>query len=110
MLIGLGASGNVSPDDGKAIMARIDSYLNDQLLPQMRKEHQATSIQTEIISVYPGLDHRPQSTALKLLQTLIAQQEVQLVPFGTACALFSAGRIRKRRLRSGQHCPGSQTG
>ena len=74
-------------DDMDAFAAGVDSFLQNELLPQMRQGGHAASIVNTRLSSYPGLIPRP-SPALTLAEELTGDSGRRAVSFGTEAGHF----------------------
>ncbi len=75
----------MSPED---IQARIERYVQDELLPRMRREFPAARIDIDRAATAPALDASEQAAITQLVRALTQDQSVRKVAYGTEAGLF----------------------
>ena len=76
-------------DDGAAIIAEVEAYARDVLLPDMRAVHPETDIRI-ITSIYiPALDDRNAARAAEFVTAITGQNDTEVVSFGTDGGYYS---------------------
>ncbi len=75
----------MSPED---IQARIERYVQDELLPRMRREFPAARIDIDRAAAAPALDASEQAAITQLVRALTQDQSVRKVAYGTEAGLF----------------------
>jgi len=81
------------PDDGAALLARVERVVAERLLPEMRARFADARIETEVEAAYPGLRVVPDDPALALAERLTGTDGHAVVAFGTDAGCFQrAGR------------------
>jgi len=78
----------INRDDKSYVRARIETYADTVLLPQMQAVYPEAAIQIDYVGDVDGLDPMPDSEAVTLVQELTGGNSVELVPFGTEAGLF----------------------
>ncbi|RKP47175.1 acetylornithine deacetylase [Pararobbsia silviterrae] len=81
---------SVSPE---GVIARIESYARDTLLPAMRREHADAAIEFLRLSSAPGLDTAEQAAITTLVRSLTGDTERRKVAYGTEAGLFAQAGI-----------------
>lgn len=71
------------PDDGRAIRDGIVAWAKSHLEPEMQALDPGSGIETIELAYCPGMEARPDSPALKLVQRLWTNAGPTVVPFGT---------------------------
>ena len=79
-------------DDMDAFAAAINSYLQETLLPEMRRGGHPADIVNTKLSSYPGLSP-DESPALSLAKSLSGESECEVVSFGTEAGYFQRDGI-----------------
>ena len=74
--------------DGQVLMDQINHFVNTDLLPSMRKRFPQSAIETVVGAAYPGLTYHKDSKLVKLMQNLVGDRQVAVVPFGTDAGYF----------------------
>jgi acetylornithine deacetylase len=77
--------------DGRAVLAGIEAWARDELLPAMRRESADTDIVTEIVAAIPPLADEGESPAVRLVRHLTGGNAREVVSFGTDAGHFQAG-------------------
>ena len=78
----------VVKEDGVFLNQEIDKYVNEILLPDMKKIFPNSSIEKNIIGEIIGFDRRSKSDACELISSLTGDNSRQVVSFGTEAGLF----------------------
>ncbi|MEO0619996.1 MAG: acetylornithine deacetylase [Pseudomonadota bacterium] len=79
-------------DDGMAHLARIKTFIRDELVPEMRATHAEADIFFGEESIFPGMKLDPQDRALTFVQGLWNLPPADVVSFGTdACYIQQTG-------------------
>lgn len=71
-----------------SVVAQLQDYAEQALLPGMRTVHADTAIHFEQLSAYPGLATAPDSNAARLIARLCGSDAFGTVAFGTEGGLF----------------------
>ncbi len=75
----------MSPDD---LRAKLDQYVQDDLLPRMRKEFDGAQIAVETVASAPGMETAEQEAVTELVRALTGDRDVRKVAYGTEGGLF----------------------
>jgi len=78
----------VVPEDGVYVNKIMDAYVNDVLLPEMRKVYPKADIKKEIIGEIIGFNKEEDSEAINLICNLTGDNSREVVSFGTEAGLF----------------------
>ena len=78
----------VVKEDGVFLNQEIDNYVNEVLLPDMKKVFPNASIEKNIIGEIVGFDRENKSDACELISKLTGDNSRQVVSFGTEAGLF----------------------
>ncbi len=78
----------VVPEDGEFVNKKIDTYINDVLLPEMKKVYSKADIKKEIIGEIIGFNKEEKSEAINLVCNLTGDNSRDVVSFGTEAGLF----------------------
>ena len=78
----------VIPEDGEFVNKKIESYVNNVLLPEMKKVYPKASIEKEIIGEIVGFAKEEKSDAVNLACNLTGDNSQDVVSFGTEAGLF----------------------
>jgi len=78
----------VVPEDGEFVNKTMDTYVNDVLLPQMKKVYPKADIKKEIIGEIIGFNKEEKSEAINLICNLTGDNSREVVSFGTEAGLF----------------------
>jgi len=84
---------NLPGVDPAAIIARIERYAAEQLLPSMRAEHPGAAIAFERVASAPGLDAAEEAAITRLVRALTADRERRKVAYATEAGLFARAGI-----------------
>jgi len=76
------------PDDGDAILARVNRFAERELLAEMRRHFADARIETEVEAAYPGLEVVADNAALALARRLSGANDHAVVAFGTDAGCF----------------------
>ena len=72
----------------EGIQAGIERYVNDELLPRMRREFPAARIELERAAGAPGLEASEQAAITQLVRALTQDRSTRKVAYGTEAGLF----------------------
>ncbi len=75
----------MSPD---RLREQVESYVQDELLPRMRKEFDGASVDFETVASAPGLETAEQEAVTELVRALTGDQDVRKVAYATEGGLF----------------------
>ena len=75
----------MSPHD---LRAQVERYVQDELLPRMRKEFDGAGIAIETVASAPGLETAEQEAVTELVRALTGDREVRKVAYATEGGLF----------------------
>ena len=78
----------VVPEDGEFVNKKIDTYINDVLLPEMKKVYSKADIKKEVIGEIIGFNKEEKSEAINLVCNLTGDNSRDVVSFGTEAGLF----------------------
>jgi acetylornithine deacetylase len=78
----------VVPEDGIFLNQNIETYVQDILLPEMRKVYPKANIRKEIIGEIIGFTKEEKSDAVNLVCNLTGDNSRDVVSFGTEAGLF----------------------
>ena len=78
----------VIPEDGEFVNKKIESYVNNVLLPEMKKVYPKSNIKKEIIGEIVGFTKEEKSEAVNLICNLTGDNSRDVVSFGTEAGLF----------------------
>lgn len=82
------------PDtEAKSIIDPIQSYVTNELLPQMKKEYADASITLELLSSVPSFEASEEASITKTLRQLTQCQEIRKVAYATEAGLFQQSQI-----------------
>jgi acetylornithine deacetylase len=70
------------------IHAQVERYVQEELLPRMRREYEAAGIDIEPIAAAPGMETAEQEAVTRLVRALTGDQAVRKVAYGTEGGLF----------------------
>ena len=95
----------VRSGDPPTILATMDAFVREELLPEMRARAPNADIATHLFAACPGLEHDPDSEAVALVRELTGLNATEVVPFGTdaghlqqgglSCVVFGPGSIEQ---------------
>lgn len=77
----------------ETVIAEIESYARDALLPRMRAEHADAAIEFRQLSSSPGLDALEAAAVTQLVRALTGDREQRKVAYGTEAGLFAQAGI-----------------
>ncbi|WP_439887298.1 acetylornithine deacetylase [Pseudomonas sp. MBLB4123] len=80
-------------DDPQQVADALRDYAETELLPQMRARSDASAIDLQPLSAYPGLATAPDGEAAELLALLSGRRDFGTVAFGTEGGLFAEAGI-----------------
>ena len=75
-------------EDGKFVNQKMDSYVKDVLLPEMRKTYSESNIKKEVVGEIVGFNKEEKSEAVNLICNLTGDNSRDVVSFGTEAGLF----------------------
>ena len=78
----------VIKEDGIFVNSEIDKYVNEELLPEMKKVYPKSSIKKEVIGEIIGFDREEKSEACELISNITGDNSREVVSFGTEAGLF----------------------
>lgn len=84
---------NLPDTPAQAFLDKIQRYIDEQVLPGMRREHAAARIELEELARSPGLDAAEQAAITQLVRALTRDTEVRKVAYGTEAGLFQAAGV-----------------
>jgi acetylornithine deacetylase len=84
---------NIPEDDAVAMKARIDRFIDTDLLPRMRAGHPGAAIETEVITAVPPLVPDRRSPAEALARRLTGANGTAAVSFATEAGLYQQAGI-----------------
>ena len=74
---------NLPSLDPELVLARIESYARQSLLPKMQAEHASATVEFSRLASAPGLDASEQAAITQLVRALTNDQEKRKVGYGT---------------------------
>ena len=78
----------VVKDDAVYLNAELDKYVNEILLPDMKKVYPESKISKEIIGEIIGFDRDEKSEACEFVSSITGDNSREVVSFGTEAGLF----------------------
>ncbi len=78
----------VVKEDGVFVNSEIDKFVNEELLPEMKKIYPKSSIKKEIIGEIIGFNREKNSKACELISSITGDNSREVVSFGTEAGLF----------------------
>ena len=78
----------VVKDDGIFVNKEIDKFVNEKLLPDMKKIYPSSSIKKEVIGEIIGFYRNKKSDACELISNITGDNSRNVVSFGTEAGLF----------------------
>ena len=78
----------VVKEDGIFVNSEMDKFVNEELLPEMKKVYPKSSIKKEIIGEIIGFDRDEKSEACELISSITGDNSREVVSFGTEAGLF----------------------
>tara|TARA_B100000427_G_scaffold93907_1_gene77510 strand:- start:307 stop:1497 length:1191 start_codon:yes stop_codon:yes gene_type:complete len=78
----------VIKEDGIFVNSEIDKFVNEELLPEMKKVYPKSSIKKEVIGEIIGFDREEKSEACELISSITGDNSREVVSFGTEAGLF----------------------
>ena len=78
----------VIKEDGVFVNTEIDKFVNEELLPKMKKTYPKSSIRKEIVGEIIGFDRHEKSEACELISSITGDNSREVVSFGTEAGLF----------------------
>jgi acetylornithine deacetylase len=80
-------------DDGDAMIAEIERFAREELLPEMRKAHPKADIRTVTEARVPALDESEAAAAVDLVSEITGSNATEVVSFGTDAGHFCRAGI-----------------
>ncbi len=74
--------------DGDYVNSEIDKFINEKLLPEMKKTYPKSSIKKEVIGEIIGFNREKKSDACELISNITGDNSRNVVSFGTEAGLF----------------------
>lgn len=84
---------NLPMDKPTEIHERIIRYIQDKLLPDMKREHPDADVVLDTIAAAPGLEISEEAALTKLLRQISGEQEILKVAYATEAGLFQEAAI-----------------
>ena len=78
----------VVKEDGIFVNSEVDKFVNEDLLPEMKKTYPKSSIKKEIIGEIIGFNRDEKSEACELISSITGDNTREVVSFGTEAGLF----------------------
>jgi len=78
----------VIKNDGDFVNSEIDKFINEELLPEMKKTYSKSSIKKEVIGEIIGFYREKKSNACELVSNITGDNSREVVSFGTEAGLF----------------------
>ena len=78
----------VVKDDGIFVTQQIDRFVNEELLPQMKKVFPNSNIRKEVIGEVIGFNRIKESEACEFVSSITGDKSREVVSFGTEAGLF----------------------
>ena len=78
----------VVKEDGEFVNSEMDKFVNEKLLPEMKKIYPKSSIKKEIIGEIIGFNREKKSEASELISNITGDNSKSVVSFGTEAGLF----------------------
>ena len=78
----------VVEEDGKFVNSEMDKFINEKLLPEMKKIYPESSIKKEIIGEIKGFNREEKSDACEFISNITGDNSRNPVSFGTEAGLF----------------------
>ena len=78
----------MAKDDAVYLNAELDKYVNEILLPEMKKVYPNSKISKEIIGEIIGFDRDKKSEACEFVSSITGDNSREVVSFGTEAGLF----------------------
>jgi len=84
---------NLPALEPETVLARIEGYARETLLPKMHREHARAAIEFSKIASAPGLDTSEQAAITQLVRALTQDQQQRKVAYGTEAGLFARAGV-----------------
>ena len=84
---------NLAAVTPQGVQARIQQYVQDELLPRMRREFADANVEIEQLAGAPGLEASEQAAITQLVRALTKDDAVRKVAYGTEAGLFQGAGI-----------------
>jgi|TARA_B100002003_G_scaffold165654_1_gene153837 acetylornithine deacetylase len=78
----------VVKEDGEFVNSEMDKFVNEKLLPEMKKIYPKSSIKKEIIGEIIGFNREKKSESSELISNITGDNSRNVVSFGTEAGLF----------------------
>ena len=78
----------VIKEDAKFLNSELDKYVNEELLPAMKKVYPESNIKKEVIGEIIGFDRDKDSEACEFVSSITGDNSREVVSFGTEAGLF----------------------
>ena len=78
----------VIKEDAKFLNSELDKYVNEELLPAMKKVYPESNIRKEVIGEIIGFDRDIDSEACEFVSSITGDNSREVVSFGTEAGLF----------------------
>ena len=78
----------VTKKDGEFVNSKIDKFIYEKLLPEMKKTYPDSKIEKEIIGEIIGFNRKEKSEACELVSSITGDNSRNVVSFGTEAGLF----------------------
>jgi acetylornithine deacetylase len=78
----------VVKEDGDYVNFEMDKFINEKLLPEMRKTYPKSSIRKEIVGEIIGFNRDKNSDACEFISNITGDNSREVVSFGTEAGLF----------------------
>jgi len=78
----------VIKEDAKFLNSELDKYVNEELLPAMKKVYPESNIRKEVIGEIIGFDRDKDSEACEFVSSITGDNSREVVSFGTEAGLF----------------------
>ena len=78
----------VIKEDAKFLNSELDKYVNEELLPAMKKVYPESNIKKEVIGEIIGFDRDKESEACEFVSSITGDNSREVVSFGTEAGLF----------------------
>lgn len=79
--------------DARGVLDAFEAFCRDEILPEMRRRHADTGIDTEVLASAPGFDVAVDSPAVELVQRLTGITATRKVSYAAEAGLFHAAGL-----------------
>jgi len=83
----------VPGEDVDALLADFEAFIERDILPEMRRRHPATGIETEVLAKAPGFEVAIDNPAVELVQRLTGITRVRKVSYAAEAGQFQQAKI-----------------